>query len=52
MQAPKHYVTASVGALSAAILCLLIAIIARSVAMPEAAAGTTDTLDLRTSLKR
>jgi hypothetical protein len=51
MLAPKRYLTASVGALSAAILFLLIAITARSVAMPGAA--TNDIiLDLRTSLKR
>lgn len=50
MQAPKHYVTASVTALSAAILCLLIVIAARSAAMT----GTTNStpLDLRTSLTR
>jgi hypothetical protein len=48
----KRYLTASVGALFAAILFLSIAITARSVAMPEAAATTDIILDLRTSLLR
>jgi hypothetical protein len=51
MQAPKPYLTASVGTQSAAILCLLIAITAPSIAMPGAAANDI-ILDLRTSLQR
>ena len=49
----KRYLTASVTALSAAIVCLLIVIAMRSVALPEAAAGATDAiLELRPSLQR
>jgi hypothetical protein len=50
-EAPKHYVATSAGALVIAILSMLVAIAARSVAAPEIAADTVDIqLVLRKSL--
>jgi hypothetical protein len=49
-KASKRYVAASAGALTLAILSLLIAIAARSVAAPEIAADSEIAVQLRKSL--
>jgi hypothetical protein len=50
---PKSHLATSVGALAVAILCLLVAIAAKSFAAPDIAADAVDIkLDLRKSLPR